>query len=132
MSNLVFAFPNFADAGYYEPVLSGGSWEEDLPLANLQDPVLSLAARSADDANASTRINADLLVPRDVRLVSLHAYNFGRAAQVRCRASGKIAWSGVRLAASAAGAATSLSVERPAGSAMIRPGDSFTLTGATK
>ncbi len=129
MANLVFAFPNYADVDYYTPVLSGGGWSGSLPLANLQDKLLSLKARSGDAALASTLLHADLGVQRDLRLMSLHGHNFSRSARVRFRASREIAFSGVRLAANASSGAGSISVECPDGSAMIRAGQTFTLNG---
>jgi hypothetical protein len=64
MSNLILGYNNLIDAA----ILSGGSWEATLPLANLQDraasagaPIyLSKVARSTNDDAASTLINIDL------------------------------------------------------------------------
>lgn len=127
--NMVFAFPNFADADYYAPVLSGGDWEAALPLANLQDRLLSLVARSADAERASTRFHLDMKAIRDVRLFSVHNYNLGRSARVRFRAAQQAAFSGVVLAAAADEGDDTISVARPGGRAMLRAGDTFVLNG---
>jgi hypothetical protein len=65
--------------------LSGGSWEATLPLTNLQDRKLSKVARSTDDANASTKLVADLGDDYYVRAVSLHKTNLSRAGRYRIR-----------------------------------------------
>ena len=129
MGNILFAHPNFADVDFYTPVISGGSWESSLPLANVQTDVLSDVARTTDADKENTQLHADLAVVRDVRAVVVPKHNLSRSAQARVRASSQIAFSGVRLAASATAGATSLTVECPAGSAMIRAGDSFRLAG---
>ncbi|WP_165063927.1 phage head spike fiber domain-containing protein [Paludisphaera rhizosphaerae] len=129
MANIMMCFPNFADPDYFAPVLSGGNWLPALPLANLQDPLLSRVARSADATRASARLHADLIVSRDVRAVVIPKHNLSRAAAVRTRASDRPAWGGATLAASATAGATSLTVQRPGGSAMIRAGDAFRLPG---
>ena len=50
--------------------LSGGSWLTSLPLANLQDPVRSLVARSANVLAASTIIDIDFGQTRNIRYIA--------------------------------------------------------------
>ena len=99
MGNILLGVQNFADTGYYEPLLSGGDWLAALPLANAQDKVFSKVARSADADTGSTRFHADLAVERDVRLLAVCNHNLGRSARARFRGSKRSAWSGVTLAA---------------------------------
>lgn len=56
MANLKMLWDNKGD----DAVLSGGSWDGTLNLANLQDRQLKLTARSTNDNLASTIINVDL------------------------------------------------------------------------
>lgn len=131
MANILFGDQNFADADYYTPLHSGGSWLTALPLTNLQNDVFSKVARSSNDAEASTRVHTDLQVARDVRVLAACNHNLSRSGAIRMRGSRSIAWSGVTLAANASAGASSLSVQCSGGSAMLRTGDSFTLLGDT-
>jgi hypothetical protein len=89
MGNVLFGWPVFSDVSdFATPVLSGGSWQSALPLANLQDRRLGKLARSADDALTSTIIKADLGLVRAVRVVALPKHNFSTAATWRVRGLG--------------------------------------------
>jgi hypothetical protein len=131
MSNIIFAYPNYADVNYYTPVLSGGDWESNLPLSNLQDSLLSKKARSTDVDLDKTRFHADLKVERDIRLMSIHSYNFSRSAKVRFRTSRQIAFSGVQLGANANTSDSSITISLASGSAMIRAGDTLTIAAGS-
>lgn len=58
--------------------LSGGSWLTSLPLANLQDPVRSLVARSANVLQASTLIDIDFGQVRNVCYIAALKHNFSQ------------------------------------------------------
>ena len=87
MSNCVFGFPVYSDVGVLQtPALSGGSWESDLPLTNLQDARLAKVARSTNALAASTCFDLDLGTSRSVRVHSLWKHNLSSAATARVRA----------------------------------------------
>lgn len=67
------------------PTLSGGSWEADLPLTNLQDRRLHRIARSSSAAVTNTVFTADLGTDRAVRCVALVKHNLSEAGTVRAR-----------------------------------------------
>lgn len=91
MAKVLFGAPIYSDTGVlYTPVLSGGSWEAALPLANLKDRRLSRVARSTDAAITSTKILIDLGVARPVRLVGLPKHTLSSAAQWRVRGSSAV------------------------------------------
>lgn len=75
-----FSFYNHADAA----TLSSGSWLAGAPLTNLQQPLLSLRARSTNDDLASTTMRIDLgaTIPV-VRLIAFARHNLSTAATVR-------------------------------------------------
>lgn len=79
MANVYFGWPNRLDAA----TLSGGSWEADLPLANLQTRALSLVARSTDDATASTKFDIDFGTARAHLAVALIRTNLSADALVK-------------------------------------------------
>jgi len=79
MGNPLFAFPDRTLAA----TLSGGSWQAGLPLANLQNPLLSKVARSADAALASTLWDVDLGAVRAIRLLSIIRHNASANATAR-------------------------------------------------
>lgn len=76
-----FSFYNHADAA----TLSSGSWSA--ALANLQQPLLSLRARSTNDDLASTTMRVDIGATTPVvRLVAFARHNLSTAALVRITA----------------------------------------------
>lgn len=78
-----YSFYNRADAAS----LSGGSWLAGAPLANLQQRLLSLRARSSNATEASTRIDVDLgTSAQPVRLVAFTAHNLSLDATWRITA----------------------------------------------
>lgn len=88
MSNCIFGWPIRSDVSVqYTPVLSGGSWQSDLPLTNLQDRRLHRVARSTDVLAASTQFDIDLGVARDLRVFAILVLNATSAATVRVRLS---------------------------------------------
>lgn len=129
MGNILFGEPNYADVGFYTPVLSGGSWLAALPLANAQEKVFSNVARSSDATKANTKLHADLQLARSIRVLAVAQHNLSRSAKLRFRGSSRIAWSGVTLAAGASSGASSITVQCTGSSAMIRSGDTFQLGG---
>ena len=64
----------YSDTG----TLSGGSWLSALPLANLQDPLRSLVARSANVLEGSTLIDIDFGQVRNVRYIAALKHNFSQ------------------------------------------------------
>lgn len=83
MSKMMIGYPNWLD--HTSTALSGGSWETDLPLANLQDASLAEVARSTDDASASTLVNVDLSAQRLIYVFAVVAHNMSVDALVRVR-----------------------------------------------
>jgi hypothetical protein len=84
VANLVLGYPFYSDVSVsYTPALSGGSWEADLPLTNLQDRRLHKVARSTNDDAASTQFNIDLGVARSVGLLALPKHNLSAGATVQ-------------------------------------------------
>lgn len=83
MAKLALSLANYADAS----TLSGGSWLGGAPLANLQQPLLSLRARSVDALVASTKFNVDLgNTTIIVRFIGLARHNLTLNATYRIRA----------------------------------------------
>lgn len=81
MSCLI-AYPNRAD----ESALSNGNWTAALPLANLQNRIISRVARTIDASNASTRFDLALAKPRLIRVFAMVNHNLSGLAQYRIRA----------------------------------------------
>lgn len=81
MANIILAFPNRAD----EATLSGGSWSASMPLTNLQNRRITIYARSANAALASTKFDCALTRTRGVRVVGLINHNLSLQALVRLR-----------------------------------------------
>lgn len=86
MANCLFGWPVWSDVGIlYTPTLSGGSWNANLPLTNLQDRRLAKVARSSSAAITSTLFDVDLKATRNVRLVAIPKHTLSSAGQVRAR-----------------------------------------------
>lgn len=85
MGKMMFGYPNWLDAT--ATVLSGGSWEASLPLANLQDERLAKVARSTDATLASTIVNVDFSNQKYLYVVALPKHNMTIDALVRVRLS---------------------------------------------
>jgi len=82
-----FAAVNLGDSA----VLSGGSWQPGLPLANLQQPTLAYVARSVDALATSTRIDIDLgNATTVVRLLGVMRHNLSTAATYRVTAGSTV------------------------------------------
>lgn len=79
MAHVFLGWPNRIDSA----TLTGGSWNESLPLANLQLASMAVAARSADATNASTKLNADLGAEYSLRAIGLFNHNLSYDAQVK-------------------------------------------------
>lgn len=88
MSSAIISAYNLLD--HPEATLSGGSWDTDAPLSNLQKRGSYLFARSTDDATASTQFQLNLPDRQGhmVRVVALCHHNLSVDAQVRIRAYG--------------------------------------------
>lgn len=81
LSNICFAYPNRVD----EAVLSSSvAWQATLPLANLQDRVLSRVARSTG-VGIAPDIALDLQRARRIGAVALARHNLSVGARVRVR-----------------------------------------------
>ena len=76
-ANCVFGWPNRADTA----TLSGGNWQT--PLSNLQSPLLSLAARSADTSLSSTQIAGYFGQSRYIDTMAFCKHNLTLQAQLR-------------------------------------------------
>lgn len=88
MSNCIFGFPIYSDVGVsFTPALSGGDWESDLPLTNVQDRRTAKVARSADATEAATTFDVDLGTTRSVRVIAILLPNITTSATIRARAS---------------------------------------------
>jgi hypothetical protein len=79
MSKVLLGWPNRIDAA----TLSGGSWSTDLPLTNLQARSLAVVARSADDANASTKFIVDHGAATSQRVFGIFNHNLSEAARIK-------------------------------------------------
>ena len=85
MGKMMFGYPNWLDAT--ATVLSGGSWEAALPLANLQDERLAKVARSTDADLASTIVNVDFSDQKYLYVIALPKHNLTIDALIRVRLS---------------------------------------------
>ena len=83
----LFAYPDrIIPSPQVTPVLSGGAWSASFPLANLQDSSdsrMSSLARSTNALAASTLINIDFGVERDIRVIQIARHNLSLDATVR-------------------------------------------------
>lgn len=79
----LFSHPIYSD----DATLSGGDWETDLPLTNLQHRLPSRVARSTDATTTNTQFDVDLGSSRLIRCVALIRHNLSATAQVRIRGS---------------------------------------------
>lgn len=77
--NVFFGWPNLID----DATLSGGSWEGDTPLSNLQSGDLSLWAHSTDDANASTKFDMDFGAAVATRVVAVPRSNLSQTSRIK-------------------------------------------------
>lgn len=90
MATILLGYNNYIDGA----VLSGGSWSVPLPLANLQNRVLSKKARSNDAAANSTIINMDLGSAKPVRAFGAIAGNLSASgASFRLRGGNDVSFS---------------------------------------
>lgn len=85
MARAIFAFPNWVDSTFYSVSFTGGSWEVDLPLTNLVDPILQNVARSTDASNPSTQFVINMGAPRNVLVVAIPGSNLSQDATYRIR-----------------------------------------------
>lgn len=83
-NNFILAYPNRIDASGV--VFSGGSWEADLPLVNLQDTYLSKVARSTNAVKANTKFDINLGTNRYVQIFALLMHNVSTTGKIRVRA----------------------------------------------
>lgn len=84
--NVLLGTPRYSDITLGQtPTLSGGSWVAGLPLTNLQDRRLNLAARSTGVTLANTQFEIDLKIPRPIRVFALPKHTLSLAGYVRIR-----------------------------------------------
>lgn len=81
MANAIILYENFFDTA----TPSGGSYESDLPITNLQDNDLGVVARTTDATNASTKILIDFGRERRIDALCLGVPNISPGAQYRIR-----------------------------------------------
>ena len=83
--NTILAFPNYvAGTVVATPSIDAfGSWEADLPAANILDPLLSVVARSTDAATASTKLQVNLGVDRTFRVIAIPSSNISLNGQIK-------------------------------------------------
>jgi hypothetical protein len=85
MANTILAFPNWLQetTAFTPSIDAAGSWESDLPVANVLNPLLAKVARSTDATLTSTKLRIDLGAERDIRVVSIPQSNISTSGQVR-------------------------------------------------
>lgn len=125
------AFPNFVQAGYYTPVVGGGSWASGSHASAVQTDAFGDQAVSSDVTLANTLMYGDLAVPRALNQFYIPFHNLPRIdGQYRLRLSNTIAWSNVTINGNQSSGAGTISVAAGAAGASIVSGDIFTI-GAT-
>lgn len=129
----IIGFPNHLDATFtgsgYNPVyLSGGRYVPTRARTNIIDPLFSNAARTLDASRASTFMNIDLGVMRDVLGAAIPKHNISRSGRGRYRASQLVNWQDFVVEGVNAQNATALNVIAP-GNATVRAGDGFLIAG---
>lgn len=96
MSNEIFAFPDRVIPTTQGPtILSGGSWNASFPLANLQDASdrnMSSMARSTNALAASTVIQGNFTIDRDIKVFVIAKHNMSLAATVRLQLYSDAGW----------------------------------------
>lgn len=85
MANLLLSYNNFADDGTLSEVGSGNQWLSSLPLANLQNPLLSKVART--DSELVVDFDLDIGDRKTISFVALLKHNLTSAATWRVRIS---------------------------------------------
>ena len=83
MENVLIGYSNLVDAATITPGI--GSWSTAAPIANIQDPVVAVAARSTDALAASSKFQVDLGAAQSVGIVALSGVNLTAAATIRVR-----------------------------------------------
>lgn len=81
MASLIILYENFFDTA----TPSGGSYESDLPITNLQVADIGIPARTTDATNASTKILIDFGRERRIDALCLGVPNISPGAQYRIR-----------------------------------------------
>lgn len=81
MANAIILYENFFDTA----TPSGGSYESDLPITNLQSADIGIVARTTDATNASTKILIDFGRDRRIDALCLGVPNASPGAQYRIR-----------------------------------------------
>jgi len=79
----MLGFPNRTDTS----TLSNGAWVATLPLANLQNRLLGVVARTMDATLPSTKLDINLGAPKNIRLLNLSNHNLSLTASYRVTAS---------------------------------------------
>lgn len=83
MGNSMLAWPDRTMEA--TTTLSGGSWSGAMPLANLQNRLISKYAESTNDDAASTQWLETFATPRDVRVIGILGHNISLAGTIRVR-----------------------------------------------
>lgn len=78
---MILGFPRWTD----KLTFTGGSWESDFPVANLNVFPLAKVSRSADATTVSTQFVATLDKIRSIRLVGVVRHNISLVGQMRIR-----------------------------------------------
>lgn len=81
MANVFLAWQNRIDSA----TLAAGSWNANLPLANLKSPVIQKVARSTNATLASTQFTIDLGAARPIGVMALLAHTISPVGKCRFR-----------------------------------------------
>ena len=128
MGNMLLGTPNWIKEVSTFPVFFGsGTWETTDPLTNLQGIFFFDKAISDGVALADTRLDVDLDIQRDIKMVVITNSNATKAAKIKIRAATKPAWSGVVVDGVNNLAATTLNITE--GAETLAVGECFSITG---
>lgn len=129
MANCIMGFPNYLDNTFYNVVVTGGDWA--LPLSNLQNPRLSLPAKSNGVGNAASWFQADLGGLRDILLGAVPSTNGTLSAERRLRITANPAFSlNTLVGANASTGASAVTFKAPSGvDVTVTQDDFFTIGG---
>ena len=132
MANALVGRKNLLDITYYPVILTRGSWESSLPLANLKDPLLVNAAQSMNAAKASTQWEVDFSVPREIKTSVIPRHNLRQGARYRKRYSDTPNFiEDLTVNGGHAIGATSISLEGGSGSIAVHTNDYITFGSGT-
>lgn len=78
---VTLCYPNYTNVS----TLSGGAWQNNLPLSHLKTPIFSQVARSVDALETSTIINLTTSIARSTDIVALANHNISVSGEIRLR-----------------------------------------------